>query len=83
MIDKIAWIYTKDKKIIFVTRKNRALVDVMRSIGHELTHHKQFEDGKLKVKPPDIGGSIEDDANAMAGKLIKIYSQIDDTIYDE
>lgn len=75
--------YTKDEKIIKVCSKNRALVDVMRSIAHELVHHKQFEDGRLEVRPPDIGGEIEDEANAKAGQYIKLFSKIDDTIYDE
>ena len=74
--------YSNDKKIIRINSKNRLLSDVMRSIAHELTHHKQFEQGRLKVKPPDIGGEIEDEANAMAGQLIKMYYKIDDTIYD-
>ncbi len=74
--------YTKEHKIIKVYGK-RALVDVMRSVSHELTHHKQFEDGRLKVKPPDIGGEIEDEANAFAGRFIKMFAQIDPTIYDE
>jgi hypothetical protein len=75
--------YTKDEKVIKVCSKNRALVDVMRSIAHELVHHKQFEDGRLEVRPPDIGGEIEDEANAKAGQYIKMFSKIDDTIYDE
>jgi len=75
--------YTKENKIIKVSCKNRALVDVMRSIAHELVHHKQFEQGRLKVKPPDIGGEIEDEANAKAGQFIKMFSKIDETIYDE
>lgn len=75
--------YTKENKIIKINSKNRALVDVMRSIAHELVHHKQFEQGRLKVKPPDIGGEIEDEANAKAGQFIKMYAQIDNSIYDE
>ena len=75
--------YTKENKIIKVYGKNRALVDVMRSIAHELVHHKQFEQGRLKVKPPDIGGEIEDEANAKAGQFIKMFAKIDQTIYDE
>jgi hypothetical protein len=75
--------YTKKNKIIKVCGKNRALVDIMRSIAHELVHHKQYEDGKLDVRPPDIGGEVEDDANAIAGQLIKKYAQIDSSIYDE
>ena len=75
--------YTKDNKVIKVCAKNRALVDVMRSIAHELVHHKQFEQGRLKVQPPDIGGEIEDEANAKAGQYIKMFAKEDPTIYDE
>lgn len=75
--------YTKENKVIKVCSKNRALVDVMRSIAHELVHHKQFEQGRLEVKPPDIGGEIEDEANAKAGQFIKMFARIDESIYDE
>jgi len=75
--------YSKENKIIRINAKNRALVDVMRSIAHEMVHHKQYEQGRLKVKPPDIGGEIEDEANAKAGQYIKMFSKMDETIYDE
>lgn len=75
--------YTKDVKIIKICSKGRALVDVMRSIAHEMVHHKQFEQGRLKVQPPDIGGEIEDEANAKAGQYIKMFAKEDSTIYDE
>jgi hypothetical protein len=75
--------YTKEEKIIKICGKNRALVDIMRSIAHELVHHKQFEDGRLEVRPPDIGGEIEDEANAKAGQYIKMFAKKDETIYDE
>lgn len=74
--------YTKENKIIKVNAHKRALVDVMRSLAHELTHHKQFEQGRLKVQPPDIGGEIEDEANAKAGQFIKMYAKVDSSIYD-
>jgi type IV secretory pathway VirD2 relaxase len=75
--------YTKENKIVKINAKNRALVDVMRSLAHELVHHKQWEDGKLKVRPADIGSPEEDEANALAGRYIKMFAQKDDTIYDE
>ena len=75
--------YTKPEKVVKINAKNRMLVDVMRSIAHELVHHRQFEQGRLGVKPPDIGGEIEDEANAVAGQIIKLYAQEDQTIYDE
>lgn len=75
--------YSKKNKIIRINAKNRSLVDVMRSIAHEMVHHKQYEDGRLNTPPPDIGGEIEDEANAKAGLYIKLYSKMDETIYDE
>jgi hypothetical protein len=75
--------YTNSEKVVKINAKNRMLVDVMRSIAHEMVHHRQFEQGRLGVKPPDIGGEIEDEANAVAGQIIKLYAKEDKTIYDE
>lgn len=75
--------YTNSEKVIKINAKNRMLVDVMRSIAHEMVHHRQFEQGKLSVRPPDIGGEIEDEANAVAGQIIKLFAKEDQTIYDE
>jgi len=76
--------YSKENKVVKVYGgNNRLLVDVMRSIAHELTHHQQWENGKLKVRPPDIGGPIEDEANAKAGQFIKMFAKKDSTIYDD
>lgn len=75
--------YTSSEKVVKINGKNRMLVDVMRSIAHELVHHRQFEQGRLSVKPPDIGGEIEDEANAVAGQIIKLFAKEDQTIYDE
>lgn len=56
-----------------VYTKERALQDIMRSVAHELVHHQQNEKGKLKGKHSNVGGPIEDEANAVAGKLLKKY----------
>ena len=61
----------------------RALVDVLRSIAHELVHHKQNEDGELKGKHSNVGGPIEDEANAVAGEMIKKYGIDHPEIYPE
>ena len=63
--------------------KDRQLVDVLRSIAHEMTHHMQFETGKLEEKPADVGGPIEDEANSKAGELIKKFAQLGNDIYPE
>lgn len=61
----------------------RALVDVLRSIAHEMVHHKQNEDGELKGKISNVGGYIEDEANAVAGEMIKKYGLEHPDIYPE
>jgi hypothetical protein len=55
--------------------EGRALADVLRTIAHELVHYAQKERGEFADdKPvPDIGGRIEDEANAVAGQLVKKY----------
>ena len=76
--------YSNPEKIIKVNSKNRHIVDIMRSIAHEMVHHLQYEQGRLDgPKPADIGGEIEDEANSKAGQFIKLYSKMDSTIYDE
>ena len=69
--------YDEEGNLVKVYIRDRALVDVLRSIAHELVHHKQREDGRIggdNPQPPDIGGPIEDEANAIAGQLIKKYA---------
>ena len=53
----------------------RATVDICRSIAHELVHMMQNYQGLLKNVIPDIGGFHEDQANAVAGQLIKMFAQ--------
>ena len=55
--------------------KNRALVDICRSIAHEMTHMMQDEMGLLKGHVQDAGGFHEDQANARAGELLKRYAK--------
>lgn len=54
----------------------RAIVDILRSIAHELVHNRQRELGMfgLDEKVQNIGGSIEDQANSVAGVFIKDFT---------
>jgi Zn-dependent peptidase ImmA (M78 family) len=72
----------KDICIIRVNCENRALIDCLRSLAHELVHHKQYEKGLFNSgKPKDIGGEIEDEANAKAGQFIKLFSLENEDLY--
>ena len=64
----------ENKCIIYA--KNRAFVDVLRSIAHEMTHMMQDELGLIGERPiRDAGGFHEDQANARAGELIKRFAK--------
>ena len=67
--------YHVGDNICKVYGKNRALVDILRSIAHEMTHMMQDETGLLTGHIQDAGGFHEDQANAKAGELIKLFAK--------
>ena len=69
--------YGENKVKIYA--KDRATVDIMRSIAHELTHMKQDVEGRLDQKNHDdnndAGSPIEDEANATAGEIMRKFGE--------
>jgi len=58
---------------VWVYAKNRNLVDILRTVFHELVHVKQDELGMIKPGDSYPGSPIEAMADMLAGKFIKIY----------
>ena len=69
---------------INVLTKDRAEADIIRSIAHEMVHHKQNERGDLRGNPEEgeDGSPWEDEANAKAGVLVRRFGKINPDIYD-
>ena len=67
-----------------VYAKNRAIIDVCRSIAHELVHHLQNIQGRLvdSVKDGEDGTPIENEANAVAGIIIRKWGKLHPEIYE-
>jgi hypothetical protein len=63
--------------------EGRAVADVARTIAHELVHYQQKERGEFNTgeEVPDIGGHIEDEANAIAGQLVKKFVKAKEARY--
>jgi hypothetical protein len=65
----------ESKHHIKVLCKDRMLVDILRTIAHELVH--EFQHQKLGVKEADrvkeVGGKIENQANALSGSILKKF----------
>jgi len=63
---------------------NRAVFDICRSIAHEMVHQKQHQEIDDPAKLDGSTGSPhENEANAVAGQLIRIYGKENPEFYDE
>ena len=63
--------------------KDRAIMDVMRSLAHEMVHHKQNERGDLTGTEADgaDGSPLENEANSVAGEIIRVFGKQNPEIY--
>ncbi len=74
--------YSPSTGDVHINVKDRLLlVDILRSIAHELAHHKQNELGMLNEKSGDDTSKEEGVANRIAGIMIRRFGKIHDKIY--
>jgi hypothetical protein len=66
---------------VWVYAKNRNLVDILRTVFHELVHVRQHEIGMIKPGDSYPGSPIESMADMLAGKYIKIYGEKNNHIF--
>jgi hypothetical protein len=68
---------------IFVVVEDRLLADILRTVAHEMAHQKQNEMGYITNPAIDgaTGSRIENNANIIAGILLRDYGKIDNGIY--
>ena len=65
--------YDDDTNTMWVYTGNRNLIDIMRTVCHELVHRKQHEHKRAKPGESYPFAPIEQEADAVAGGLIKLY----------
>lgn len=94
-VPKFEWSYdTKDAQInhhtgrhsegtndVWVYVKNRNLVDIMRTVFHELVHCRQSELGMIQPGDSYPGSPIEMEADMMAGKYMKVFGKMHPEIF--
>lgn len=76
--------YLPSERIVFALIKNRLMLDVFRTLAHELTHCKQHERKELDNLPvrkdeydmSDINAPYENEAYANAGNFVKEWSRL-------
>lgn len=69
---KETWVYAKDRNF---------LIDVSRSLAHELTHMKQDIDGKIEENSGQDGTDCENEANATAGVIMRKFGRLHPEIF--
>jgi pyrimidine deaminase RibD-like protein len=67
--------HTTDDNKVWVYAKNRNLVDILRTVFHELVHVRQGELNMIKPGDSYPGSPIERQADELAGKFIKIFGE--------
>jgi hypothetical protein len=65
--------YNIQTNTISVLYQDRALIDILRTIAHEIEHQRQNSLGLIGNNPQNIGGFLEGDSNILAGILLKLY----------
>jgi hypothetical protein len=74
--------FTPEIKEIRVVIANRNLADILRTLAHELVHYKQNLDGKLTPDSNNTGSPDENEANALAGVLMREFGKANSIIFE-
>ena len=67
--------YDADTDTITLVLHNRQPVDILRTLAHELVHAQQRQGDKIKPGDGRTGSPIEDEANAEAGVIMRVFAQ--------
>jgi hypothetical protein len=67
--------YSDHEDKLWVYTGNRNLIDILRTVAHEFTHRKQGEQGRIEADQSYPGSPIEQEADAVAGYLMKLYGK--------
>jgi hypothetical protein len=74
--------YQPHQNKIAVVIKGRGLADILRTLAHEMVHAQQMQLNKLDVSSGETGSPVENEANALAGILMRNYGQKNPMIFE-
>jgi ribosomal protein L31 len=68
---------------LIVALGNRHIMDVLRTLAHELTHRKQDEQDQMPPDAGETGSSYENEANSQAGVLMREYAEMHPEYFED
>jgi len=74
--------YIDDINTLEVAFGQRHIMDVLRTVAHELTHKHQHERADVPVDAGETGSPYENEANARAGVLMRDYGRLHPELFD-
>lgn len=67
--------YRPNSKSIILYVKHRHIMDILRSLAHELVHYKQDLEQRLHPNSGKTGSNEENEAHALAGQIMRLYGK--------
>jgi len=61
--------------IIYVAINHRHIIDILRTLAHELVHYSQNVRGQLNIENGETGSDIENEANLRAGIIMRKFAK--------
>lgn len=74
--------YNPNNHEVNIYCKGRHIVDIMRSLAHELMHMKQMIENRLYDNSGDDGSPEENEAHSFSGLMIRKFGKIKPKIYE-
>jgi hypothetical protein len=82
VVNKTFGRYIDEKHLLEVAFGQRHIMDVLRTVAHELTHKHQHEREDVPGNAGETGSPWENEANARAGVLMRDYAQQHPELFD-
>ena len=67
--------YEPETNVLHLATSGRHTLDILRTMAHEFTHRKQAEKETLPDDAGETGSPYEDEANAMAGRIMRHWAE--------
>jgi pyrimidine deaminase RibD-like protein len=74
--------YEPETNTLILATSGRHVLDILRTMAHEMTHRQQDEREPLPIEAGETGSPWEDQANAMAGRIMRDWAQEQPEMFD-
>ena len=74
--------YESETNTLILATAGRHVLDILRTMAHEMTHRQQDEKSPLPADAGETGSPYEDQANAMAGRIMRQWAEEQPEMFD-